>query len=153
MTHIGLLLGGILAGMINAMAGGGSTVTLPLLLLFGVDANVANGTNRVAVLCQSLSATRSFSSQGAIDWRWTWRLLPIVLVGAIAGAVSASNIDAERLEFIVGWVFIVLGIFLVFKEHLSRLVPLRVVRKIRAPILLSIGSMGVFCRRALGFRC
>ena len=150
MTHIGLLLGGVLAGIINALAGGGSTVTLPLLLLFGVDANVANGTNRVAVLCQSLSAGRSFSSQGAINWRATVRLLPLVLIGAIAGALLAARIDATRLEFIVGWVFIVLGLFLGFQERLKRFAPVEKLRGVRVPILILIGFYGGFLQAGVG---
>ena len=150
MTHIGLLFGGVLAGIINALAGGGSTVTLPLLLLFGVDANVANGTNRVAVLCQSLSAGRSFSRQGAINWNATWRLLPFVLGGAIGGAILAAKIDAQQLEFIVGWVFLVLGLFLVFQERLQTLVSSDQLRRFRLPVLILIGFYGGFLQAGVG---
>ncbi len=51
---------GILAGTINVMAGGGSTLTLPTLLFLGLDAATANGTNRVAIALQNISATISF---------------------------------------------------------------------------------------------
>ena len=44
-----LLLGGAGAGFINAIGGGGSVLTLPVLMVAGLDASVANGTNRVAV--------------------------------------------------------------------------------------------------------
>lgn len=150
MTHIGLLFGGILAGIINALAGGGSTITLPLLLLFGVDATVANGTNRVAVLCQSLSASRSFAQEGSINWRPTWRLLPLVLSGAVAGAITAARIEAPQLEFIVGVVFIVLGLFLALKERFSRFAPKHLLRTFRAPILVMIGFYGGFLQAGVG---
>lgn len=150
MTHIGLLLGGVIAGIINALAGGGSTITLPLLMLFGVDASVANGTNRVAVLCQSLSAGQSFSRHGAIDWQWTWRLLPLVLIGAIAGAVSASRIEAGKLEFIVGWIFLLLGLLLFGQGKLTRLIATDKLRQIRAPILVMIGFYGGFLQAGVG---
>ena len=60
--HVLLILFGVgaAAGMVNVMAGGGSTLTLPVLILLGVDAGVANGTNRVAIVVQNISATLTF---------------------------------------------------------------------------------------------
>ena len=48
-----LLLGGAVAGFVNTVAGGGSALTVPLLMLGGLDASVANGTNRLAVTVQT----------------------------------------------------------------------------------------------------
>ena len=46
----GLLAGGLLAGVLNTLAGGGSLLTVPLLVLLGLPGTVANGTNRIGVL-------------------------------------------------------------------------------------------------------
>jgi uncharacterized membrane protein YfcA len=51
---------GSLAGFINVMAGGGSTITLPTLIFLGLDSSLANGTNRVAILIQNISGILSF---------------------------------------------------------------------------------------------
>jgi len=45
---------GIIAGFLNTLAGSGSLLTLPLLMFLGLPANVANGTNRIAILLQNI---------------------------------------------------------------------------------------------------
>jgi len=103
-----LVLGGFGAGFINTLAGGGSMLTLPLLILVGLPANVANGTNRVAILIQNISAVLGFRSKGVKPWRaGFWLLLPAGL-GAAAGASTAVEIDPLVLERIFGIVLIVL---------------------------------------------
>ena len=49
-----LAITGFVAGGINTVAGGGSNLTLPALMMFGLPADIANGTNRVAILMQSI---------------------------------------------------------------------------------------------------
>lgn len=57
LAHFALLFGvGTIAGFINVNAGGGSTLTLPMLIFMGLDAALANGTNRVAIFIQNISA-------------------------------------------------------------------------------------------------
>ena len=62
-----LVISGILAGFINTIAGGGSIFTLPALMLMGMPADVANGTNRVGVVIQSLAGVREFHQQDKLD--------------------------------------------------------------------------------------
>lgn len=57
-----LLVTGFLAGIINTLAGGGSNLTLPSLMVMGMPAEVANATNRVAVLMQSVTALFGFKN-------------------------------------------------------------------------------------------
>ena len=56
--------GGLVAGVINTMAGGGSLITLPLLIFAGLPPTVANGTNRVAIVLQNVGALSAFRKQG-----------------------------------------------------------------------------------------
>jgi hypothetical protein len=58
---------GIAAGFINTLAGSGSLITLPILILLGLPANVANGTNRVGVVMQNVVAVANFRRFGALD--------------------------------------------------------------------------------------
>ena len=51
---------GVAAGWLNVMAGGGSLLTVPVMLFMGVPAPVANGTNRIAILAQNISAVTAF---------------------------------------------------------------------------------------------
>ena len=58
---------GVIAGFINVNAGGGSTLTLPALIFLGLDTSVANGTNRIAILLQNVSAVKSFKQEKIFD--------------------------------------------------------------------------------------
>jgi len=62
-----IVAAGFLAGFINTLAGSGSLITLPLLIFAGLPANVANGTNRVAVLMQTAVAVKRFRKSGTLD--------------------------------------------------------------------------------------
>lgn len=150
MIDIGLMIAGMLAGLINAMAGGGSTITLPLLLLFGVDAGVANGTNRVAVLFQSLSASRSFAAHGAVDWSTTLRVLPLVLGGAMLGAASATQIAPDSLENIFGVMFIVLGLVFLFRSRINAAQHLDKLIRFRSVFLVLVGFYGGLLQAGVG---
>lgn len=89
---------GVVAGVINTVAGGGSLLTLPALMLLGLPANVANGTNRLAVVSQSLSGVLAFHRAGGLP---TEAILPVAaptVLGAIAGAVVAAVAPPEILE-------------------------------------------------------
>ena len=58
---------GVIAGFINTLAGSGSLLTLPLLMFLGLPANVANGTNRIAILLQNVVGVASFKRQKVLD--------------------------------------------------------------------------------------
>ena len=48
-----LVLSGIVVGVINTLAGGGAIITMTLFMVLGLPINVANGTNRIAVVLQN----------------------------------------------------------------------------------------------------
>ena len=59
-----LILVGFIAGIINVVAGGGSLLTLPILIFLGLPPNIANGTNRIAIIIQNIFAIKGFQSKG-----------------------------------------------------------------------------------------
>lgn len=93
-----LLAAGIVAGAINVIAGGGSFLTLPILMFMGLPAGVANGTNRVGILLQNVGAVWSFQRHGLLDWRsLLWAALPSTL-GAVVGVWIALLISDESFK-------------------------------------------------------
>ncbi len=56
-----ILLSGLAAGFLNAVSGGGAMLTVPALILIGLPPGVANGTNRLAVVIQSLTALAAYT--------------------------------------------------------------------------------------------
>jgi len=69
MIYLLLLAAGFSAGFINTLAGGGSVLVLPILILAGVPSTVANATNRVAILVQNLIGTSRFHSHNKLEFR------------------------------------------------------------------------------------
>jgi len=90
---LSLFLIGIIAGFTNVMAGGGSTLTLPALILLGMDSALANGTNRIAIVVQNAFALWSFRQQDVHQFRRSLELALFTLPGAILGALLAVKIS------------------------------------------------------------
>lgn len=106
-VHVVVLLGGgLVAGVINAMAGGGSLLTVPLLVFADVPGNTANGSNRVGVLANSLSAASTFRRLGVAGLAGIGRILGPAAVGAIVGSVVISQLADDTFERVFGFVMI-----------------------------------------------
>ena len=108
---------GFLAGFINVFAGGGSLLTLPFLIFLGLPANVANGTNRVALLMQNIVATGSFKQLKVFRYKEGIYLTLPAIAGAIPGAFLASGINQEFLEKFIGVLLVVMFVFVLIKPE------------------------------------
>ncbi len=96
---IGMLVAvGVISGFINTLAGGGSMLTLPALMLLGMPADIANGTNRVGVLMQSVTGARGFRNKGKLEESALVPVLVPTVIGAMAGSVLASYLPLWVLE-------------------------------------------------------
>lgn len=112
--HIVLILGvGIIAGFLNTTAGGGSLITMPLLVFLGLPSAVANGTNRIALMVQNITAISSFKSKGYFNWKLGLTFgLPAVF-GSIIGSGIAVSLSDELFNKILAVVMIlVLGLII-----------------------------------------
>ena len=147
--------GGFAAGIINSLAGNGSAITLPLLLSMGMDANVANATNRVGVLLQTGTALASlkrtkrsrFLIKGSV-----WYFIPTIL-GSAAGALLAIDISPEILELIIGLLMLVVLATLLLKPK-KWLRDTDLEKKKKTPlqwfIIFAIGFYGGFIQMGIG---
>ena len=107
-------LAGVAAGFINTLAGSGSLITLPLLIVAGLPPTVANGTNRVAILLASGVALRGFKGSGVLDVRGGLRLAPAAIVGAILGALIGTTINETAMKLaIAGLMIVMLAVLMV----------------------------------------
>ena len=93
-----LVVAGFVAGVVNTIAGGGSFLTLPALMLFGLDPKVANGTNRVAVLFSSASAVATFNRHGHLNRSLAIKLTVPTLLGVPVGALLAIFLPSNTFE-------------------------------------------------------
>ncbi len=133
-----LLVGGMFAGVVNAMAGGGSMLTVPLLVVAGVPGVAANGSNRVGILTSNLSSFLSYRQEGKVIDKAT--LLPIVppaVLGAAIGAFGVSQLTNDRFEQVFGLLMIPLIVLTVRKPKLT------VHTDPWPPAVLAVGAFGV----------
>jgi uncharacterized protein len=100
--------GGFVAGVVNTLAGGGSLLTVPLLVLAGLPGPVANGTNRVGVLIGSAVATWRLTALGISGARDAAPLLAPTALGAVLGAWGVVQLPAEAFERAFGLLMLVL---------------------------------------------
>ena len=84
---------GVVAGAINTLAGGGSLITLPVLIFLGLPATMANGTNRLAITVQSVLAVAGFKKKGVSDFKSSLLMSLPALAGALVGAQIAVDIS------------------------------------------------------------
>ena len=97
-----LVGGGLLAGVVNAVAGAGSILTVPLLVLAGVPGNDANGSNRVGILTSNAAAAVSFRRLGVRGLRDALPILVPVLIGAVVGSLTIGRLTDEGFERFFG---------------------------------------------------
>jgi uncharacterized membrane protein YfcA len=90
------------AGVVNTLAGGGSLLTVPLLVLLGFPGGIANGTNRVGILLQSSVAAWRFRALGVGGWRESAPVLLPVAAGSLIGAWGIAQIPDALFERIFG---------------------------------------------------
>ncbi|MGD2034014.1 MAG: sulfite exporter TauE/SafE family protein [Bacteroidales bacterium] len=105
-TYMAIIGIGFLAGFINTLAGGGSALSVPLLIFMGLPANVANGTNRIAILLQNAVATWSFAKEKVLDVKTSLPLSLASVAGAALGAAIAINLNEFIMRRAIGVVLI-----------------------------------------------
>ncbi len=111
------IFAGIVAGIINTLAGSGSVVTLPMLVLLGLPANVANATNRVGVAIQNVVGIATFQRSGKMNLAGgLWLVLPS-LPGAVVGAWIASILDKDQMNLALGIVMVIMLFVVLFNPQ------------------------------------
>lgn len=104
-----------MVGFINTVAGGGSLLSLPVLIFLGLPPNVANGTNRVAIVIQTATAVAGFKSKGVSTFPFNAYLGISALFGAIIGAYIAVDINGELFNRILAIIMITVILIILFK--------------------------------------
>ncbi len=108
-----LFLTGILAGLLNVLAGGGSLLTLPLLIFLGLPTAVANGTNRIAIFMQNLFAIQGFRQRGVLPFELALICTPAAVLGSFLGAELAINIDDQIFKRLLAVIMVGVLLFTV----------------------------------------
>lgn len=119
-TYFLLFAAGVAAGIINTVAGGGSVITLPILIFAGLPASVANATNRIGLIAQNVTAIWQFRRHKVREWHLSWRLTLVAAAGAILGVRLAVFLPDESFNQVLGYLMLALLVLLLKapKPHL-----------------------------------
>jgi uncharacterized membrane protein YfcA len=155
LAHALLFASGFVAGVVNVVAGGGSFLTLPILMFLGLPAAVANGTNRVAVLLQNAAAVWSFRRYGIGDPEaLRWAVVP-ASIGAVGGTALALVVGDELFKRILAILMIALTLWTLWSrpEPRAGAAPARGSRRriVLVAAFLAIGVYGGFVQAGVGF--
>jgi uncharacterized membrane protein YfcA len=143
---------GAVAAFINVNAGGGSSLTLPVLIFLGLDPTVANGTNRVAILFQNISSIYSFKTEKFFELKNSLILSALTLPGAIAGAIIAVQIGDEIFEKILAVIMILIIITMLLPQKKAEKTnnDFKIDWKITLAMIV-VGFYGAFIQVGVGF--
>lgn len=116
-----LIMAGValLAGFFDAIAGGGGLITLPALLLAGIDPLVAIATNKFQAASATVSATAAFARKGMIEWRSGLPMAAMAFVGGALGALSVNLIPRAVLEELVPVLLIGVAVYFALSPKLN----------------------------------
>lgn len=147
-----VLFGGI-AGFMNVLAGGGSALTVPLLIFLGMDPTVANGTNRIAIQAEAMMGVFSFKKHSYSDFPQSLRLSLMTLPGGILGAIYAVKIDDELFTQVLGMVMILVVLSLMFPKSkvMEHAKDHHWGKWLSWPAMFAVGFYGGFIQAGVGF--
>ncbi len=146
---------GALAGIINVLAGGGSLLTLPVLIFLGLPAAMANGTNRVAILLQNIVAVQGFRHRKRLPMKLALICALPAVVGSLLGARLALDVDDTTFRRILAGVMIMVCVFMALdpaKRWRIQSTDLTRGRTVGLVLLfLGVGVYGGFIQAGVGF--
>lgn len=151
-----LAITGLVAGVINTLAGGGSNLTIPALLVMGMPADVANATNRVGVFLQCLVGVRGFRKAGHLPLEDASWVLGLTMAGGLVGALLASFMPNLYLKPVMLAAMTLMALIILVRPSViapPEGTPIRHARHYPAswPTLVLAGVYGGFVQAGVGF--
>ena len=153
--YILIVIVGVFCGFLNTLAGSGSIISLAMLMFMGLPANVANGTNRIAILMQNIVGVSSFKKQKVFSFKeGIWLALPAI-VGSVVGAGLAVEINEDMMQKTIGGLLIFLFFIVLYKPDAWVKGQAGLIRAkpsiIQIVIFFFIGLYGGFIQAGVGF--
>ena len=106
-----LLCTGVVAGLIDSIAGGGGLITLPVALAVGMPPKIALGTNKFQSSFGSFTATYYYVKHGIVSFRGARLGIIFTLIGAAAGAWGVQQIDSGILNHVIPFLLLAILIY------------------------------------------
>ena len=148
-----LLVVGIISGMVNTIAGGGSLLTLPILIFLGLPPSIANGTNRIQLIFQNIFAVYGFKSKGISNYKFSSWLSFTAILGSLLGAKIAIDFPEELFKKVLSVIMIFVMITIFLKKNNDIISDTKKIKNKTLSILLFffVGLYGGFIHAGVGF--
>ena len=135
---------GLIGGAMNALAGGGTFVTLPSLIAVGLPANAANATSNVALLPGAATSAWAFRDElgpvGGVPWR---ALAALTFAGGLAGSVLLVLTPSHAFDLIIPWLLLFAFTVMAFGRAAADWLHARVTIG-RPTLLVTQGLLGIY---------
>lgn len=146
--------GAFVCGIINALAGNGSVITLTILTeLLGLPGNIANGTNRVGVFMNTIGAFAGFSGKKEQEYKKYWRYILPVIIGAVFGTILATRVTHDQFMGVFKIMMVIMLIIILVKPErwlIAQAGKSMMPRWLVWPVMLLIGFYGGFIQMGVG---
>ena len=147
-----LLFCGLLSGAINTLAGGGSLITLPMMIFLGLPPTIANGTNRVQLIFQNIFAVYGFKTKGISNFKFSSYLSISALLGSIIGAYIAIDFNENDFKKLLSIIMILVMFSILLKNKRETLEINKIKNKWPSILIFFfIGIYGGFIHAGVGF--
>ena len=149
-----LLFTGVATGFLNVMAGGGSMLSVPVMIFLGVPGVVANGTNRIAILPQNIAAVVAFYRKGFWNFKLSLSLAACTIPGTIVGAYLATRIPNDQFNTLLAVVMILVLLVMSLPQPPKREIAEEISGKrmlVGHLLMVLIGFWGGFIHIGVGF--
>lgn len=149
---LALLVGvGVVAGVLNVVAGGGSFLTIPALIFLGLPPGLANATNRVAIVLQNTGAIWSFDRSGMLDRSsFYWAALPST-AGSLLGTYFALRTSDAALQKMLAILMVVVTLVSFWKPPAALFTERRQRNTFLGIAFFALGIYGGFLQAGIGF--
>ena len=110
---------GFLAAAVDAIAGGGGLISLPALLIVGVPAQLALGTNKFAACMASLNSSLTFARSGKVHFPLVKYQIPFTFIGAGLGVWAVLSLSSDFLNKAVLVLILIVGLYTLLHKNLG----------------------------------
>lgn len=154
-TGILLIISGIVVGFINTLAGGGTVLSISLFMFLGLPPVVANGTNRIPIIFQTLTAVILYQKKKMIDWSKGIKLSIPIILGNITGALLANFLPGNLFSYVFAVIVLLFGFSMIFDPnrwiHENKELQIKPVTIIQYITYFFFGIYGGFAHVGIGY--
>jgi hypothetical protein len=114
-----LFLAALAAGFIDAIAGGGGLIAVPVLMGAGLPPQIVLGTNKLQSSCGTLLAVARYARAGLVAWKDVRLAAVVTFASASLGAYVVTQVSNDILKAVVPWLLLTIAVYALVSPRLG----------------------------------